>query len=546
MIGICIELKTNCKFCGSAMPINALVDHILCHSCQKTQDFTYDYWRKSILDSAVTDGFKFSDNEGQNQTNMTGEFTFHLTYGKQQPRCGKCKTYLDENRIDEFAKTGNAKCAKCGNDISVRSTPDELKAIFPGMVYLAGEDSDMFSTGKSSFQSAPSGKPIIFTCPSCAGALEIDGKERMVTCKFCSSEIYLPDDLWFRLHPVKTVNRWYMVYEDKFVKERIPAWSELADCTSDREGNVYVFSKGDDDDDFTLWSFGTDMKTRWSSIMKGYEDDDARLVFGLDDSLYLFDKSMQFVKKISPSDGSVTKTIKGKDPTNEDKTVLNVRQCDSLAADKDGSIIALIDDHILRFDNNGQNLPVWEQDEHGGLFGKLSSIFKSDDSDDPSVKEIKDRPAKINSYDTKVSFDLDGNIFFLDTDSGDDACLAMYDKKGTKIINTIVPLNQKQSVPCFDKNGNVYVLGKDKDDTMSLVRYSRVENSWKTIITDVTRGGQLSDEDKLTVTPEGMIYCLGYGNGLKIFDRDLKMIYISNDSKEDDSDKLEEYKKKNG
>jgi hypothetical protein len=544
--GISIELKTECKYCGTALPLNALVEEILCHSCQKTLNFPYEYWRKSILDSAVSEGLKFNENEGRNQTAMTGEYTFHITYGRQHPRCPKCKTGLDDSKFVEYAAAGNTKCTKCQNEISVREAPENIKKLFPGISYLAGEDSDMFSSDKPASVTEQSSKPVIFTCPSCAGALEIDGKERMITCKFCNSEVYLPDDLWFRLHPAKTVNRWYLVYDDKFVKERILAWYELAGCASDKDGNIYMFSKGDDDDDFTLWSFGKDMKTRWSKIMKGYNESDTWLVFGRDNVIYLINKDKQNVNKISPSDGSVIKVIKGKESSDEKQHVFNIRQCDSMAVDKDGSIIALIDDHILKFDNDGENIPLWEDDGHGGFFGKLSHMFNPDDDSDPSVKELKNRPARINSYDTTVCYDWDGNIFFLDTDSGEEACLAMFDKKGEKTFSSAVPLLEKVGGPGFDNKGDVYVLGKDKDEIMSLVKLSRGSGSWGTIITDVTKGGFLSDEEKLVVTPDGMIYCLCYGNGIKIFDQSLKMIYISDDSKEDDTDKIEEHNKKDG
>ena len=30
-------------------------------------------------------------------------------------------------------------------------------------------------------------KPVIFNCPSCAGALTVDGSDRMVECEFCDS-----------------------------------------------------------------------------------------------------------------------------------------------------------------------------------------------------------------------------------------------------------------------------------------------------------------------------------------------------------------------
>jgi len=51
---------------------------------------------------------------------------------------------------------------------------------------------------------------IVFTCPQCGGALKIDGSERMPVCQFCNTNVYLPDDLWLRMHPAKMKVRWYV------------------------------------------------------------------------------------------------------------------------------------------------------------------------------------------------------------------------------------------------------------------------------------------------------------------------------------------------
>jgi hypothetical protein len=547
LTGLCIELKTECKFCGSPMPINALVEDIMCHSCQKIQNFPYEYWRKTILDSAVTEGFKLNDNEGQPQTSMTGEFTFHITYGKQHPRCAKCKTYLDESKLNDFAKAEKTVCTKCKNEISVRVTPEYLKNIFPGMVYLVGEDSDLLAGGKSTVQTPQSTKPVIFTCPSCAGALEIDGKERLITCKFCNSEIYLPDDLWFRIHPVKTINRWYMVYDDKYLKEKFIEWYELGDVSIDESGNVYMAAKGDDDDYCTIWSFNKDMKTRWIRIMKELDVDETRLSFGRDGALYVYDKTKQHLYKLSSEDGSNIKVFEGKDSPDDEHVLLDIVQCDSLAIDKDGNLIALIRDHIVRFNNNGELIPVWVTDnDRGGIFGKISGLFKKmgDDKSDPSVTELKNRPLRINSYDTIVNFDWEGNIYFLDRNTDENACIARYDKNGNKLFNSIISLYQKTSKPCFDKNGNVYVLGKDKNEFINLVCYSQTENLWKTVITDIRQSGLLANEDKLAVAPDGTIYCFNYNNRLKIFNSNLEMVYISEKSKKDDLEIMEKFSHK--
>ncbi len=211
MVTICLEIKTECKHCGGSLIINAFIKELLCPSCQKINEFPYEFWKESILESALNEYKELKEGEGQNSTVMTGEYTFNIMYGIQKPRCGKCKTILDSNKFGEYASTGKTNCEKCANEISVRKLPENLKGDFPKIDYLIGEDSDIFSSGEGTMETPESLKPILFSCPSCAGNLKVDGSDRVVTCNFCNSDIYLPDDLWFRLHPAKVVERWYLV-----------------------------------------------------------------------------------------------------------------------------------------------------------------------------------------------------------------------------------------------------------------------------------------------------------------------------------------------
>ncbi len=214
MQSICLEIKTECKHCGGSLLLNAFVNEVLCPACQKINEFPYGFWKNSILESALNEYQELHEGEGQNSTVMTGEYTFNIMYGIQKPRCGKCKTSLNPEGFDDYAKQGKAVCEKCSNEIFFRTMPDILKGDFENVKYLIGEDPDMLVKGEGSIETPNSVKPILFTCPSCAGNLKIDGSDRIVTCNFCNSKIYLPDDLWFRMHPVKIVERWYMVLKN--------------------------------------------------------------------------------------------------------------------------------------------------------------------------------------------------------------------------------------------------------------------------------------------------------------------------------------------
>jgi len=51
MVGICIELKTECKHCGNPLMLNALVTDILCPSCNKINSFSIETWQGLLEDS---------------------------------------------------------------------------------------------------------------------------------------------------------------------------------------------------------------------------------------------------------------------------------------------------------------------------------------------------------------------------------------------------------------------------------------------------------------------------------------------------------------
>ena len=58
-------------------------------------------------------------------------------------------------------------------------------------------------------------KPVVFKCPSCLAALEIAGRQRIVRCKYCESDVYLPDDLWLHFNPASKRARWWLLFEPK-------------------------------------------------------------------------------------------------------------------------------------------------------------------------------------------------------------------------------------------------------------------------------------------------------------------------------------------
>ena len=142
-----------------------------------------------------------------------------------------------------------------------------------------------------------------------------------------------------------------------------------------------------------------------------------------------------------------------------------------------------------------------------------------------------------------MNLGYDGYIYMLDT-SSQDGKLAKYTREGEQLWKKYIPLSSKECKPCADKNGYVFVLGKDDNDKTKLIRFSPEGENIEILLNDVIDGGVLSTEDTLALAPNGTIYLFRFYEVLKVFSPDLKVKFISDRAKEEDNEKLEEYKKR--
>lgn len=550
MESFCFEIKTTCSSCGNPLPINAFAEEIVCEKCGHKNVISSDFWN-SIITENINDIGKFEEGEGQNSKIITGGYEFSVLYGKQKARCQKCKTTIPEevfNTIEE----GNYKCAKCGNSVFIRKPTEFIKNIISSAMFVVGEEDGQIATGVKSAIKTDKAKPVIFTCPSCAANLEVDGSERIVTCKSCDSKVYLPDDLWLALNPAKTVDRWYVMTDEKS-ETKLPYFYSLSDVAADYEGNMYVASDSGDDDDFILWSFGPDAKLRWIRKDIKFKVDDSGITVAKNEKLYLWNKNKKSLLAFSCKDGSDLPGIKGSDATEENPYPFTLMGCESLISDSDNTILALVNNTFVRFFDDGSRAPLWgniaEKGEKPGFFNKLfhggnaEIKIPADDSEwAPGIKELKDRPVRADSSMVKINAGYDGYIYMIDEHS--DGTIAKYERNGEQVWKKKVPLYNQECKPFADARGNVYVLGSDEFQNARLIRFSEDGNRVDVILNDVVEGGILSEDTKFTLSPDGTICTFRYYDFLKIFSPDLKCVYESKQSKEEGRKKVEKKKQK--
>lgn len=545
MLSILIELSTECSSCGNPLPINGFSEKIFCTKCNNVNVIDNKLW-SSLLEDKAEEVKKFADSEGQNSKIMTGQYSFDMLFGKKNARCNKCKTDIPESEILKFKEAGEYKCTKCSELISIRPADKILKGIMPVADYIVSEDESILSQSPEKPLKPENVKPVMFNCPSCAGNLEIDGTARLVVCKFCDSKIYLPDDLWFTMHPVKTKGRWYIVLNEQTLSEELPKWSSLADAVIDINGNLYFAGEDDDDDKFIIWSCTPELKKRWETKKPKLDCTDTHLEIGRNDNLYVRNKSKNSLYVLTSKDGTLVKEIKGEKPTDKNPYPFSIIDCSAMISDSDNTLLALINNVFVRFNSDGSRASLWNKpDENGGGF--LSNLFKHsddkikipEDEEWPAdkVAEAGDKPRKMDSYNTKIFLGWDNNIYFYDT-SDDKVTVSKYDRYGKQLWKKTVELKESGDRISSDSIGNIFIAGKDENEKSKLLRVSPDGNRIDTIAKDMTEGGtyRFDSGDSVLVSKEGIIYIVNTYSSLRIFNPDFSVKYVSPDCKGDDDD----------
>lgn len=549
MSSFCIELKTLCTSCGNLLPINGMVEIVFCTKCNKENLITRENWI-SIINDNVNETVNLEEGEGQTTKLMTGQYQFDILYGKQKPRCNSCKTEIPNDKLQEV--TGNIKytCKKCGNEIYLRPATELLTSILPEAKLLVGENENMLMQLSGKSLKPDSSKPVIYSCPSCAGSLKIDGSSRLVICEFCQSNVYLPDDLWFLMHPVAIAERWFITMNEKAEMEILPTWYSLSDVVMDNLGNLYFATSGGSfDESLLIWSATPDLKKRWLKTGLKLDINNTRLAITKSGDLLVWNTAKRSLLILSGKDGTEIKKIKGEAPTKEMPYTFNLMGCETLISDSDDTILALVKNTFVRFNPDGTRAPLWGDKVGGGLFGMFSgsnkevSIPEDEPEWAPYLYEIGSKPKSMNSFGTRINLGWDDYVYIIDTISTD-AMLAKYTHDGKQLWKkSMIPIVYKECKAYTDAHGNVYVCGGDEKYKARLIRFSPDGNSMDILLKDITEGGTLkyNHGDRLLVSPEGVIYVINYDEKIRIYNPDLSLRYLSPTCIKEDKETIEKF-----
>ncbi|MCD4702148.1 MAG: hypothetical protein K8S24_09870 [Candidatus Aegiribacteria sp.] len=209
----CFEIRTTCSSCGSPLPINGPFTRFSCMACfedisipqDRIADFLNDFEEEC---EGLTKG------QGRGGTLMCGGGTFKYGYWKLEPRCSSCKTPLE---IPEVQDKSIIRCSECAAEYHVFPAPDWLKKLAPSARFCCTKEPPPENRDDKCVEiDEDSTKPIVMSCPQCAGALSVSARsERIMECSYCNSEVYVPDAVWKRLHPVRKSEEWFVCFEGR-------------------------------------------------------------------------------------------------------------------------------------------------------------------------------------------------------------------------------------------------------------------------------------------------------------------------------------------
>ena len=141
---------------------------------------------------------------GQGYSNNVTSAGLRVTFSvaKTRPGCRTCDTALP---IQDLAYDGDLRCSHCGDSNDVRPSPYWLTALVPSASQVVG------AVREGQRDGLMVDRMVTLACHACAQLIEARGDTgRLSACPNCQAQIWLPDEVWERLHPEPEVRRWYV------------------------------------------------------------------------------------------------------------------------------------------------------------------------------------------------------------------------------------------------------------------------------------------------------------------------------------------------
>lgn len=198
-----VRVLIRCDECGGIHPLNGVSPRAPCDHCGHVRTMDAEVWRERIFDkSRVVLDQAWGVSTSVNTTGGLGETWFGAM--KTPPLCRRCHHLISWAEVEAGNAEGFVRCNRCAEPMAVRGVPRWLAPVAGRAFALVG-DAEPLPPAQAT--------PVVFGCPACGATLRLDGLSRIVRCEFCSSDVFLPDELWRRFHPVRRRTAWWILFE---------------------------------------------------------------------------------------------------------------------------------------------------------------------------------------------------------------------------------------------------------------------------------------------------------------------------------------------
>jgi DNA-directed RNA polymerase subunit RPC12/RpoP len=206
------KLLLSCAECGARFPLEGPTLLATCPACHSGIELTTEQWAPIFQLYRDAAEFQLSEGKTRGSSLSGGEQQILIRWGPSTPSCVACSQRLP---VEQVPPGGDGKLAcSCGESVETFAPPEWLKSAVPEIVQLFGARREGVPTA-APVLTATQTRPVLFNCPRCGAALDISAETpRILTCKYCESDLYLPDPLWHALHPVKKRAPFWIAFRD--------------------------------------------------------------------------------------------------------------------------------------------------------------------------------------------------------------------------------------------------------------------------------------------------------------------------------------------
>ncbi|MCP4129910.1 MAG: hypothetical protein GY754_02730 [bacterium] len=202
-VTLMITIEFQCPYCSQPVFVNGPVQKMSCPFCTSEIAMETPFWKEILSDSI----------EGGSYTSLGyshGVKGLDLGAMRKNAACLSCSKEIESPYINP-KEVKSISCSHCKQENPVITPPswmEELTVKKRKVLYVLCAEDEHYE--EEFYKSV---KPVVTSCIQCGGNLKIKkDTPRNAACRYCGTVQYIPDPLWFALHPVKIKKPWYVVW----------------------------------------------------------------------------------------------------------------------------------------------------------------------------------------------------------------------------------------------------------------------------------------------------------------------------------------------